>query len=118
LKAKQSLRNLRQTSVTLNHDAGDGEEYKPLQQLQQQQEGNNNASRSPASVSATATATATTGEWMYEGAENIPPVPPVPKELLQSANANSKEAKKGGIKTGKDSKRNPSREFAWPEDIF
>ncbi|CRG89747.1 Titin [Talaromyces islandicus] len=108
LKAKQSSRNLRQTTPN-SHTEEDKNNKPPLQQ----QEGNN-ASRSPGTSPAAAAAAG--AEWTYNGAENIPPVPPVPKEILQQfANGTGKEEPK---RKGKDSKRVPSRGFAWPEDIF
>ncbi|KAH8698379.1 hypothetical protein BGW36DRAFT_317767 [Talaromyces proteolyticus] len=89
LKAKQSSRNLRQSTPTSSsHDDS--------MCLQEQQGNNANASSRAVSPSPKVWAS-------YNGDENIPPVPPVPKDLLNSA---------------KLKKRALSKEFAWPEDIF
>lgn len=99
LKAKQSSRNLRAAaSATPTKEEG---------KCLQEQEGNKSTTTTPSSTSKSR-------GWTYgSDHENIPPVPPVPKELL-SGKSPSKE--KNILSTMKA--RIPSKEFSWPEDIF
>lgn len=99
LKAKQSSRNLRAAASTTPTK----EEGKCLQE----QEGNKSTTTTPSSTYKSR------GLTYGSDHENIPPVPPVPKELL-SGKSPSKE--KNVLSTIKA--RIPSKEFSWPEDIF
>ncbi|EED21640.1 nuclear RNA binding protein, putative [Talaromyces stipitatus ATCC 10500] len=97
LKAKQSSRNLRADAV-----ASKEEEGKHLQE----QEGNISAQKKKKNKGWTCSS--------GDGYENIPPVPPVPKELLDSTKSGVSPKKL----TSTMKARIPSKEFAWPEDIF
>lgn len=102
LKAKQSSRNLRAAaSATPTKEEG---------KCLQEQEGNKSAT-----TTTTPSSAPKSRGWTHYGSdyENIPPVPPVPKELL-SGKSPSKE--KNVLSTMKA--RIPSKEFSWPEDIF
>jgi hypothetical protein len=114
LKAKQSSRNLRQIATD---DETDGNMRSFYLQEQRQLESNIPKAPSPSK-----------GGWGDNNEENIPPVPPVPKDLLENAaklsstKAGSRLKKidesNGILKTSPKKNRAPSAGFAWPEDIF
>lgn len=106
LKAKQSSRNLRAVaSATPTKEEG-----KHLQE----QEGNT----STTTTTPTPSAQKSRG-WTHYGSdyENIPPVPPVPKELLGSKSPSIPPSKEKNVLSTIKA-RIPSKEFSWPEDIF
>jgi hypothetical protein len=104
LKAKQSSRNLRAVANATTPECK--EEGKHLQE----QEGNTSTTTTP-----TSSAQKKSRGWTHYGSgdENIPPVPPVPRELLTGK---SPSREKNVLSTMKA--RIPSKEFSWPEDIF
>lgn len=100
LKAKQSSRNLRAAASTTTPTTEDG-------RCLQEQEGNTST------TTPTPSARKSRGWTPYSSDyENIPPVPPVPKELLTGKSSKEKSV----LSTMKA--RIPSKEFSWPEDIF
>ncbi|OKL63796.1 hypothetical protein UA08_00751 [Talaromyces atroroseus] len=113
LKAKQSSRNLRQVAnqSAIKNNSDSKKDEKTTSNHLQEQEGNN------ASSTPTSSAQKKRGRTYYgDDDENIPPVPPVPQELLSGDNGSSKITTRGMKAVLKP--RVPSKEFSWPEDIF
>jgi hypothetical protein len=113
LKAKQSSRNLRQVAnKTTTKNSNDGsKDEQPITHHLQEQEGNN-ASATPATTSSPKKKKGRT--YYGDDDENVPPVPPVPQELLVG---DDRKAATRGMKAILKP-RVPSKEFSWPEDIF
>jgi hypothetical protein len=125
LKAKQSSRNLR--PVAMDDDAGGNSNRGPFY-LQEQHHLDGNILKvpptSPSPSSSPKKNKKATTPWEDQDEENIPPVPPLPKELLEK---NATEMI-GGATAGRrlekideansPRKRIPSTGFTWPEDIF
>jgi hypothetical protein len=144
LKAKKSVRNLRQVDADRGDDELESTENPPVNPrrsfyLQDQHQLEANVAKVPV-----AAASSPVKGWGYGNDENIPPVPPLPKELLANVsklpnpNPNksgrrqrSPEKKKtdntsdtinstsrSPVSTSKKPRRVPSDGFKWPEDIF
>ncbi|KAF3392128.1 hypothetical protein DPV78_010354 [Talaromyces pinophilus] len=108
LKAKQSSRNLRAVANATTPTKEEGN-------FLQEQEGNTSTTTTTPTPSAQKKSKA----WTHYGSdyENIPPVPPVPKELLGSKSPSNPPSKEKNVLSTIKA-RIPSKEFSWPEDIF
>ncbi|EEA25747.1 nuclear RNA binding protein, putative [Talaromyces marneffei ATCC 18224] len=103
LKAKQASRNLRAVA----------NDSTPTEEEEEEEEGNTSTTTTTATP--TSSAQKKSREWTHYGSdyENIPPVPPVPKELLTCKSPSKEKSILSAMKA-----RIPSKEFSWPEDIF